>query len=167
MDDIKLNAHLKDAYGSTLDGLAKFRVINTHNLTEKRLGTFTEQTGAGIFIREVTGIQEVPRYPFIKDRWILEHLVTYSDKSVIAKECDTKWGYECLYVFQDKDGNILPLNKNAADVVVYFFINRHNYKRAASEILDVEAKKEDAKKERLKDMIGEMLRSPYFGDLVY
>lgn len=167
MDDIKLNKHLKDAYGSTLDNLCKFRVVNTHNLTEKRWGKFTEHTEGGIFLREVEGIQEVPKYPFIRDRWILEHLVTYSHSSIIAKECDVRFGYECLYVFQDKDGNQLPLNKNAADVVIYFFLNRHNHKRAASEILDAEQKKEDAKKERLKDMIGEMLSSPYFMDLVY
>lgn len=167
MDDILLNRHLKDAYGTTLDGLPKFRVVNTHNLTEKRFGTFNEHTEGGIFLREVKGIQEVPKYPFIRDRWILEHLVTYNDKSVISKECDVKFGYECLYVFQDKDGNQLPLNKNAADVVVYFFLNRHNHKRAAHEILAEEEKKEDAKKERLKDMIGEMLSSPYFMDLVY
>lgn len=167
MNDTQLNAHLKEAYGTTLDGQAKFRVVNTHNLTEKRFGTFTEQTSAGIFLREVTGIQEVPKYPFIKDRWVLEHQVTYANSGTLNKELGAKSGYECLYVFQDKDGKALPLNKNAADVLIYFFMNRHNHKRSASELLDEEDKKEKAKKERLKDMIGEMLRSPYFGDLVY
>lgn len=167
MDALKLNEHLKDSYGTTLEGLPKFRVIWTTGLLEKRHGTFNEHTESGIFLREVTGIQEVPKYPFAKDRFVLEHLVTYKNDGVINRELGTKWGYEPLFVFQDKNSNFLPLNRNAADVLIYFFLNRHNYKRAAHEVLDEQQKKEDKKKALLADMIGEMLRSPYFGDLVY
>jgi hypothetical protein len=164
-----INKHLIDKYGFAVDGNhPKFRMVWSTDQKEQRLGTFKEHTKGGIFLREVTGVQEVPRYPFDKDRWVLEHLCYLNPNGVVAKELvNNKFSYEPLRILKDKDGNFLPLNLNAIEIFIHFFINRGNKKKGASELLDWYEKKEQKKREQLGEMIGEMLRSPYFGDLVY
>src|SRR5258705_8908463 len=63
-------------YGS-FDGMPKFRLVFANDQREKRLGTFCDYTSEGIFIREVTEVREVKKYPEenYKDCYLLERLI--------------------------------------------------------------------------------------------
>ena len=159
--DLEINQYLKDNYGTTLEGHPKFRVVWSGNLTEKRFGTFNEHTEGGIFLREVTGVQTVPKYPFSSDRWVLEHFEGLDDTT--QKELvENKYSYEPLYVFQDAKGNFLPLKRDICEIIVFFWMNRHLYKKTPYEREAEYELMEEKKKEKMRQLIGENMSSPYF-----
>jgi hypothetical protein len=66
MENVKLiNKYLERAYGKALDGKPKFRVAWSEDMTEVRRGMHHK-----LAIKET--IERVPKYSFLKDRWILE-----------------------------------------------------------------------------------------------
>lgn len=162
-----INKKLLDAYGYAIDeNKAKFRIVWSTDQRENRFGEFIERTEGGVFLREVKGIQEVQKYPWDKDRWILEHLVYLNPNGVIARELveSRGWSYEWLYTFQGPNKEFLPLNEDVAFIRIHFFINRNKSNKGVLE--EWFENKEKKKRDRLADIIGEYLRSPYFGDLV-
>lgn len=165
MDVLQINQWLIDKYGKTVDGHAHWRVVWSTNLTEKRNGTFNERTSGGIFLREVKGVQEVLKYPFDQDRWVLEQLVEINQNSQVAKELvENQWSYEPFYVFKDKSGKMLPLNRDVIDVMLYLFYNRR--KRTPSELEAPHIAAELAEREYYIQKIGEMQQVPHLMDLV-
>lgn len=60
-----------------------------------------------------------PKYPWIRSRWILEQW--FSPERVYDKNYpDTVNGsYECIYVFEDKNLNPLPLNIKVVQLIVW------------------------------------------------
>lgn len=114
-DEHELNQWMKDKYGCVLDGRARYRVVWSENLTERRLGTFTDYFGH-IFLREERAVREVKKYSYLKDRHVLEELV-YGINSEMP---DTKSSYEPIFVFQDKDGHRLPINRRAIEFFLHF-----------------------------------------------
>lgn len=121
MDDLGLNTWLKDTYGTTTDNKPLFRLIWSTGVTEYRRSTFRDYYG-DIFIREVTEVREVLKYPFAQDRWVLERIRLVSDK---AKEAGlvtiNPYSYEDIYTFQDKKGEYLPLDKEMLEAAMYLF----------------------------------------------
>lgn len=95
-----------------------FRLVWSEFQKENRLGEFNEYCGP-IFIRTFTGVKEVPKYNYIKDRWILEQW--YPPAISYNKELpESRYGsYEPIYVFEDKDGNRLPLNQTVVEMIIY------------------------------------------------
>lgn len=102
--DVKIfNRKLKEVYGKHLDGRQLFRLIWSESELEKRYGTYNVFYG-NIYIRTETGVLEVRKYNYIKERYILERLVYMPSREIVGSE---NGHYECVYVFQDKDGNYL------------------------------------------------------------
>lgn len=165
MDVLQINQWLIDKYGKTVENLANWRVIWSTNLTEKRNGKFNERTSSGVFLREVVGVQEVLKYPFDQDKWVLEMLVEIDQKSEVAKELvENKWGYEPFYVFKTKDGKMLPLDRDVIDVILYLYYNRRRRTRTELEAPLIAA--ELAEKEFYMQKIGEMMSVPHLMELI-
>jgi len=104
----RINKRLKENYGSNLDGNPIFRVIWSDDQKEKRFGKFAEWYGK-IFLREFSGLREVPKYRHIQHKWLLERwmppVLAYTPEIP-----DTSQGsYEPIYVFQDVNGRPLPV----------------------------------------------------------
>jgi hypothetical protein len=68
-----LNKRLIEYYGKVLDGRPNYQIVFSDTQFEKRYGTCQEYYGH-IFIREITGLQELPKYSYLKSKWILEKL---------------------------------------------------------------------------------------------
>ena len=161
-DEQNINQRLKDIYGySPLDGTkAKYRVVWSTGLTEKRHGTFNDYYGH-IFVRSVVATREVPKYPYDKDRWVLERYIRTGDRP----ELDGTDHYEPMWTLKDAEGGFLPLNWKAIEIIV----NALETPLKASPLAmleEAEKKKDEAQLARDIDFIGDMMRSPYFGDLV-
>lgn len=167
MDDLGINQWLKENYGTTGDLKPIFRVVWSTNLTEKRFGEFDEYSGH-IFLRQVKGVKEVLKYPFDQNRWILEQFCEIDQRSQVAKELiENKYSYEPLWIFKDKKGKYLPLDKRMIEFILFFYLNRHKHKKTAAELTEEEYKKEEAETEKIRQLVGE--KSPVWSqmDLVY
>lgn len=106
MDETKriaYNNRLRDVFGLYYDGQPLFRLVWSDSQIEKRHGTF-EQWRGPIFIREFTGVAEVPKYPWIKHRWILER----REGHVANPELPEQISYEPKWVFENEQGSVEP-----------------------------------------------------------
>lgn len=113
-----INRQLKETYGleSSINE-PMFRVVFSDEQREKRLGTYNDFTKSGIFIRTVTEVREVPKYQWIKSRWILERLVVVPEVNMIELPT-TKLSYEPLWIFETQRGEYLPPKFEVAKIVV-------------------------------------------------
>jgi len=97
-----VNILLKDRFGiDTLSGLPMWRVAWAQDHYEKKFGTYRDITATGIFLREVTEVREVPKYPYLRGKYILEHLLlvpTQNRIELVAADLS----YEGIYPFQHK-----------------------------------------------------------------
>jgi hypothetical protein len=143
-----LNRRLKDKYG-TISDHARYRIVWSTTETEKRKGRFNDFYGP-IFLRTVEGIREVPKYPFYKDRWVLE---MYTGISYFTSEVVDHNGYEPLFVF-DNNGKYLDPVWRAVEFILY----RANspVKRSASDIADEDRAKEEAEERYFFDYLTDM-----------
>lgn len=116
MDAESINDRLELYYGRELDGRPRYRVVWSTTQLEKRVGEFNEFYGS-IYLRTFTGMKEVPKYPFDKDRWVVEKLFYIKNPEIIAEKPGS---YEPFYVMKDALGNFLPLNWKAVDLAVSF-----------------------------------------------
>ena len=98
-----INKRLVNVYGKSLDGRANYRLVWSDSQFETRVGDFSEYYG-DIFVRNYKGAKEVPKYNYIKERWILEKLEYISNPEILTSNNGT---YEPIWVFQDKNGNYL------------------------------------------------------------
>lgn len=115
-EDVKrINQQLIDHFGvDTVTGHAMWRVSWSNDQYEKRLTEYTNE-GLKLLYPEV---RELPKYQWIKDRWILERLCLIPDIN-IAELPTQKQSYECMYPFQNAYTNdALPPNFEAARFVV-------------------------------------------------
>lgn len=124
MENVKeINEGLKREFGKNLRGEANFRVSWSNTQTEVRRREYNEFHGE-LFVRTVRETSECLKYPLIRDRWIIEMWVApnpvYTDEIVSARE---KGSYECIYIFQDKDGQYLPVNELVARIVIKAILN--------------------------------------------
>lgn len=170
MDCININNWLKETYGTVVSDktLAKFKVSWTTNYTEKRCGTFEEYIpGTDIFLRSVSGVKEVLKYPYCQDRYVLEALCWIGDDKELVEH---KYSYESIYIFQDKNQKFLPLNKRVIEVYIEFFNKRHLFTRdkvtRANELLDEQAYKDKVERDKLIQLIGQNQQIPHLMDLV-
>ena len=110
------NKDLKDRYGTDETFRPIFRLVWSDDQIEKRFGTISEYYGS-IFVREVTGLHEVPKYMYIQHRWVLEKLMFAMTDKVIGLDLDNRC-YEPVYTFEDKFGNALPVEWWAVEMIV-------------------------------------------------
>ncbi len=164
MDNLGLNKYLLDQYGKTPEGLPYFRLIWSTNVTEKRFSEFTDFIG-DVPIRTVQEVREVLKYPFAQDRWILERIHPLDEKArEMGLMTDSNFSYEEIYIFQDRNGNYLPLSREMLDVAMYLFFKHYldkTPKERLDQRLEIMAKKDMEKKQKTKETIGEG-RSPLF-----
>lgn len=156
------NRWLKEHYGETLDGKPLFRVVWSTNLTEKRKGTFRDMYGE-VLIREVTEIRDCLKYPFAQDRWVLERL-TLTPEQIYNIDIFTRYTFEGIHVFQTDKEQYLPLSMEMVEVAMYLALVWGNMKYPERLEYRIEAlrKREAAKKEKIRQIIGENQRSPLF-----
>ena len=114
----RLNLILERKFGRDLSGNVRFRISWSDSQTEKRLGTHNVFYGS-IFLRTETGVREVPKYSYIKSRFVLERLIYHSNPELPI----SKISYEPIYVFEDSKGNNLPLNEKVAIIVCHTCLN--------------------------------------------
>jgi len=128
----EFNKRLKERYGSTLDNKAHFRLVWSNDIYEIRVGIFNDFYGP-ILVRSYKGAREVRKYNYIHNRWILEmwHLIEP------LPELPQPDGYECLYVFEDK--NHVPLLVNWRVIELICFIKTHEDRNSDQIRNDIEA----------------------------
>lgn len=76
-----------------------FRLVKANEQFEMRTGTYNEFKG-DLFVRTVYGTKRTPKYPHLKELWILEQ---WFDQSRV--QLDTIHGhngYECIYSFRQE-----------------------------------------------------------------
>ena len=156
-----LNEKLKTIFGiDVVTGLPIWRVVWSDDQFEKRFGTFDDITPAGIFLRTVTEVREVPKYKhYISARYILERLVVVPD--VQQKEICTKISYEPIWTFEDKAGNWLAPKWNACEFIIQLVYSvQHGSKMSRYEDDESDQEKSLALKEkRIEGLVEEL-----FGD---
>lgn len=150
-----INTRLKDRFGTEISlGNPNYRIINTRGLTEHRYSTFRDHDESGNFIREVSEVREVEKYPFYEDSWVLEKLVPNLGNS----ELIAKVSYEPLWVFGQAGSDRHPIWR-AVEMLVNAskFVDR--IKKSPSDIKDEEI----AQFERERIICKQMLQndSPY------
>jgi hypothetical protein len=108
-----INKRLVERFGVSTDGRANFRVVWSDSQFEKRFGTFEVYIGQ-IFLREETCLKEVPKYPYIKAKHVLEELKygEFPDMPFVTSS------YEPLWTFMDKDRMPLYPIWDAVEIVV-------------------------------------------------
>jgi len=116
MDVESINEKLLLYYGREIDGRARYRVTWSSTQFETRIGDFNEFYGS-IFLRSFRGVKQVPKYPYDKDRWIIEKLFYIKNPEILAEKPGS---YEPVYVLKGPQGEYLPLNWKVVDVVVNF-----------------------------------------------
>ena len=111
-----INQRLKDFYGLFENGEPNWRIVWSDDQREKRFGTYEDTTENGIFLCEVTEWRELPKYPFVKHKYILERLIPVPEGN--ADELTTKLSYESMWVFQDHFGNSLPPHFDVCQLII-------------------------------------------------
>ena len=116
-----INKRLR-SYGLNQYDEPNFRVVFSDDQTERRKGTFNDYHG-NLFIRSVTEVREVPKYPWIKGKWIIERWAS----GELSKHQDLvtlKNGvYICVYVFQDINQRYLPPLWRVCEIVLKHILN--------------------------------------------
>ena len=110
-----LNQQLRDLFGiDTVTGLSIWRIVWADDQKEKRKSKYTE---AGIELLYPVVIQ-VPKYPHITERFILEKLEVLSEKSR-AELADGKISYEPKWTFESNAGAYLPPRLDVCQIVIH------------------------------------------------
>lgn len=99
-------------YGKMLDGRPVFRVVFSDDLTEKRAGLFNKFHGE-IWVGQESGIQEVPKYGYIKGCWVLEKYSVTPNPEVLNYD-----NYEPVYSFRDKDQQYLKPILSVCEIII-------------------------------------------------
>lgn len=103
-----INELLINHFGTdTITGLPMWRVSWAPDHFEKRFGKYIDYTESGIFIREVTEVRELPKYPHLQKHYVLEHLVgvpEFQQKELAG----AKISYEPMHPFWDNNMEYLP-----------------------------------------------------------
>ena len=116
-----LNTRLTTLYGRSPDGRPIYRLVYSTTQLEKRWGEFEDYYGK-IFLRRFSGVREVPKYPYCKDRWVLEVLLPVYNPEIY--QSDLYGSYEPLWVFQDKNGNFLQPIWKAVELIIVWNHNK-------------------------------------------
>lgn len=112
----RINEELLLKYGRFHD-YPKFRLVWSDSQIETRVGKVNVFYGS-IFVRTEDGVHQLPKYPYIKSRWVLEVLAEGWNP-----ELSKVINYEPLWTFQDINGNYLAPNLRAIHIIIYSVLN--------------------------------------------
>lgn len=159
MDDLGINQYLRDTYGTTVDGKQLFRLIwNDNTVREHRFSEYHDYYGE-VFLRSVRETREVLKYPYAQNRWILERIQLIDERAKnLGLAGNDPYSYEQIYVFQDKNGRYLPLNRPLLEEVLQLFLF-HYLRLTPKEKLDLRianlARKDQLKRDKIRETLGE------------
>jgi len=125
-----INDYLK-RWGVNPQGDPIMRLVWSDDQRELRRGEFNEFYG-DILLRTVTGVQEVPKYSWIHERWILER---WAPPESVKHDDLPEWqkgSYEPIYVFQDKFERLLPLSLRVVELICSAMFNQPPTKQQIS-----------------------------------
>ena len=106
----QINELLINHFGTdTITGLPIWRVSWAPEQFEKRFGTWIDHTPSGVFIREVTEVREVPKYPHLREHYVLERLVGVPEYQQ-EELANAKISFEPIHPFWDSSMKYLPPN---------------------------------------------------------
>lgn len=133
--EAQINKFLK-SFGINQIDLTKpmFRLVWAPDQRELRTGEFDVYCGQ-LFIRTEVATKEVPKYSYIGERYILEQW--HPPELAFTRELpdSVNGSYEILFVFEDKNGNRLPLDIKAIEMIMYAkFSDKQTHKDRLSRI---------------------------------
>lgn len=118
----RINPILKGRFGCNDYGQPIFRIVWSDAQTEKRFGIFNEFSGP-IFLREIRGLKEVPKYSYLKSVWVLERWLPpekcYTDEIPATKE----GSYEPLFAFMDDNHKPVPIVEDQVMRIIQAALN--------------------------------------------
>jgi hypothetical protein len=118
-----INQVLKNRYGTNLQGQPIFRIVWSTKQLEKRLGTFNEFYGK-IFIRTFRGVNEVPKYFWVKDCWVLEKWVPPQLAFTEEIPSSNEGSYEPLFMFRNlATGEDIPIVEQEVHRMIWTSLN--------------------------------------------
>jgi hypothetical protein len=158
-----INQLLMSHFGrDTVTGQPMWRVSWSEDQFEKRLGEYEDFTDAGIYIRTVKEVREVPKYrQWIVRKYVLEQLVGIPAQNM-AELPTARMSYEPMFPFEDRNGDYLPPSFEAAKFVIDSVYAATGKESMSSKYVDNDADGADgqeAKKERVDKLVEEL-----FGD---
>lgn len=107
-----LNTRLVDYFGYFVGNKPNYRIVFSDEQKEKRL---TDLTREGFKLQKPT-ILEMPKYSYIKGKYLLEKLIEVPPQNL--HELTELLSYECIWVFEDRNGFPLPPVWNAIEIIV-------------------------------------------------
>lgn len=138
----KMNNRLKMFYGLDVSfNVPRYRVVWSDDETEKRMGTYTKTTEAGIYLGVETGMREIRKYWYLKPCFILERLVIIENRDQFAV-VQKPYTYEPMlpFISPPPEENQLPLDWKPLHFAIQAYINRSK----APEKTDLDFLAEDA-----------------------
>jgi hypothetical protein len=142
---IRINNYL-NLQEKNLKGENIFRLTWANNEFEMREGTYNEFKG-DLFVRTVYGVKRTPKYPHLKDLWILEQF--FGAERTQTDTVKDHNGYECIYSFRNsRTFEPLPLRLRVVELVLKSIKKRRNSYMLSKSLLQQE---EDAKEKRMDD----------------
>lgn len=161
----EINQRLVDRYGKLLDGRPHFRIVFSDDEYEIRVGDINVFYGK-IFLYTKTGAQQVKKYSYLPERFILEMW----QNSVPCKEMPNPNGYEPIYVFEDSKGNALPVVWRVIELICYLTMNPNSSDKIKSDIEATQMKIEQDDIKYFEDLFSENssyeLHKRHFGERI-
>lgn len=148
-----INVRLK-RFGKNLMGDSLFRLVWSDEQHEKRIGTYNEFYGS-IFLRTTSGCLEVPKYPYLKKRWVLERWFPPNLVYDLSIPDSVRGSYEPVYVFESGGGGYLEPNWKVVEIVISQIESKaKGFVERKSELEDLDEKKEEGEVQGIEDKIG-------------
>ena len=128
----KINYQLEREFGKAFNNQPNFRVVWSEDQYEKRK---TDRTDEG-FQLLVSEVRLLPKYrQYIHEKYILERLIPIVGETDLVVNVN----YEPCWVFQDSQGNYLPLRFDACKIVVQTLYSQMGKKDTFKKYKDPEA----------------------------
>lgn len=114
----RINRQLKDKYGiDTITGLPIWRIVWADEQREKQKDTFEDHSPSGLYLRTITEVREIQKYPHVREKHILERLVPVPDFQR-DQLVGAKLSYELIFVFWNNKEEYLPPKFEVAEFVI-------------------------------------------------
>jgi hypothetical protein len=114
----QINNFLKSGPEIPLTDKPLFKLVWCDDERELRTGVYRHFDANGTFLREESKTEWVPKYSWIKERYILEHWFSPIVAHNLELPLSINGSYEPIYVFEDANGNVLPLNIKVVEFIV-------------------------------------------------
>jgi hypothetical protein len=139
-----INKKLSESYGKDDLGRPNFRVTWTEGQLEKRKCRPRIYIGDRFISQSSqTEVYEMPKYPTIKNRYVLERLIHHCNEELVENP-----SYEPIHVFQDKNGNPLPPVWDMVDYGCHYIMT--GQKKSKQSYEEEEAKRMQEEKDQLR-----------------